>query len=37
MRGYQDAAGMRVDAAVLEALEKAAAEEKGRTRMDKTT
>lgn len=33
VRAHQDAAGMRVDPAVLDALEKAAAEEKGRPRV----
>lgn len=35
VRAHQDAAGMRVEPAVLDALEKAAAEEKGRARTDK--
>lgn len=35
VRAHQDAAGMRVEAAVLDALEKAAAEEKGRPGTDK--
>jgi transposase len=35
VRAHQDAAGMRMDRAVLDALEKAAAEEKGRPQSDK--
>lgn len=35
VRAHQDAAGMRVDPRVLDALEKAAAEEKGRRQPDK--
>lgn len=37
VRAHQDAAGMRVDPAVLDALERAAAEEKGRGGTDKAT